>query len=72
MRIKVLHAYYGCETGCCGHVVEIDGDEIDGSFEFGHPDDVEELRSYILNHVPKECHDSIDWDSIEVESMDWC
>lgn len=36
-RVVVLHRGYGCDTGCCGHVVEIDGEAI-GQFEFSHPD----------------------------------
>jgi len=35
MNIVVLHTGYGCETGCCGHVVEIDNER--GEFEFEHP-----------------------------------
>lgn len=76
MKIRVLHAYYGCDTGCCGHILEIDDEEVEGSFDFGHPDNLEELRAYILEHVPKECHDSIDWPSVEFDSegfnTTWC
>ena len=76
MKIRVLHAYYGCDTGCCGHILEVDDDEVDGSFEFGHPDDRELLRAYILRHIPKECHETIDWPAVEFESTafnsDWC
>ena len=71
MKIRVLHTYYGCETGCCGHILEVDDEELEGSFEFGHPTDRDELRDYILEHIPKECHDSIDWPSIEVDDMSW-
>lgn len=31
--IRVYHSFYGCETGCCGHTVEIDGEK---EFEFRH------------------------------------
>jgi hypothetical protein len=35
MKVIVYHAGYGCDTGCCGHVVELeDGQE---KFEFAHP-----------------------------------
>lgn len=34
MRIVVYHAMYGCDTGCCGHVVELGDDE---RFVFEHP-----------------------------------
>jgi hypothetical protein len=32
-----MHRMYGCETGCCGHAIEIDGEELAGSFDFEHP-----------------------------------
>lgn len=35
MRVIVYHSYYGCETGCCGHTVELDNGE--EKFEFDHP-----------------------------------
>jgi hypothetical protein len=35
-RVVVFHGVYGCETGCCGHYVEVDGDVI-GRMDFGHP-----------------------------------
>jgi len=74
VKIRVLHAYYGCDTGCCGHILEIDDEEEYSTFEFGHPDSVEKLREYILKHVPKECHESIDWESIELDGFytDYC
>lgn len=36
-RVVVLHRHYGCETGCCGHVVEVDDEQV-GDFVFEHPD----------------------------------
>lgn len=35
MKIVVFHKSYGCDTGCCGHVVQSDDDDED--FEFTHP-----------------------------------
>lgn len=65
MKIRVLHSYYGCESGCCGHVVEIDGEQV-GMFDFHHSAETEEgLRELVLESVPKECHDSIDWSTLE-------
>lgn len=95
MKIRVLHAYYGCDTGCCGHILEIDGEEDRSSFTFSHfperkPPGIldrivdavdglnrvevsKELKDYILEHVPEDCHASIDWNSIEVEpGGKWC
>ncbi len=36
MKVVVMHGSYGCDTGCCGHWVEVDGERI-GGFEFLHP-----------------------------------
>ena len=41
MKVVVYHSGYGCETGCCGHTVELRDDndnEIRHKFEFDHPD----------------------------------
>lgn len=35
-RVLVLHREYGCDSGCCGHVIEIDGERY-GAFQFVHP-----------------------------------
>lgn len=35
-RVVVSHAGYGCDTGCCGHVIEVDDKEV-GGFYFSHP-----------------------------------
>lgn len=34
VKAVVYHASYGCDTGCCGHIVELDGG---GEFFFDHP-----------------------------------
>lgn len=81
MKIRVLHAYYGCETGCCGHIIEIDDEEYYESFEFGHADesdrDSEEFRKrvqkFVARFIPDACVDSIDWESIEFDAdPSWC
>lgn len=33
-RVIVYHTSYGCDSGCCGHTVELQDDE---RFEFTHP-----------------------------------
>jgi hypothetical protein len=38
-KVIVYHSGYGCDTGCCGHIVEIDGK---GKFFFAHPWDGDE------------------------------
>jgi len=34
MKVIVFHASYGCETGCCGHIVQVGDDE---RFAHDHP-----------------------------------
>lgn len=34
--VVVAHSSYGCDTGCCGHYVEINGEQV-GRFHFEHP-----------------------------------
>lgn len=33
-KVVVYHDYYGCDTGCCGHTIEM-GDK--SKFLFDHP-----------------------------------
>lgn len=72
MKVRVYHSYYGCETGCCGHVLELEGEQV-GQFDFFHryeglskEEVIEEVKTEIKKYHP-ECLDSIDWDSIEIE-----
>jgi hypothetical protein len=74
MKVRVFHAGYGCETGCCGHIVEIE----DGRrhFEFSHPYGenpqafARELAEGIIRKEWPECIDSIDWETMTVEVID--
>jgi hypothetical protein len=56
-RVIVYHTGYGCGTGCCGHVVEVDDKQI-GSFEFGHPwagkDDFREWAEELVRDACRE------------------
>lgn len=52
MKIIVYHREYGCETGCCGHVVEVDGR--DKKFNFSHPFK-ESVKEFIENLVAGVC-----------------
>ena len=43
MKYVVYHSEYGCDTGCCGHFVEIsedDGTYVGSDFDFSHPYDL--------------------------------
>lgn len=63
-RLVVLHRGYGCETGCCGHVVELDGRLI-GSFEFSHCDNREEARKFAEDLVREQYGENY------VADLDW-
>lgn len=66
-KIIVSHAFYGCETGCCGHVIQIDGEQV-GSFNFGHPwtgeDDFREwAEELIAEELGPEHVKDLDWEN---------
>lgn len=52
MKIVVVHGQYGCETGCCGHWIKIDGDVARDTetghmgFAFDHPNPGETPRAF--------------------------
>jgi hypothetical protein len=66
-RVLVLHQSYGCESGCCGHIVEVDGREV-GRLDFGHPRGrtPDAIREYVIRRVTEACGADhvadIDWD----------
>lgn len=62
MRIVVYHSGYGCDTGCCGHVVETD----DGrhEFYFDHPW-TEDFRAFAEGLVRAKFGEE------HVEDLDW-
>ena len=65
VKVRVLHGHYGCESGCCGNIVEVDGKEV-GEFDFHHKaETLDGLRELVLDAVPEECHGAIDWSTLE-------
>ena len=69
--VRVYHGYYGCDTGCCGHILELDYETV-GQFDFMHSYEgltreevIEAAKAEIAKHKP-ECLDSIDWESLEI------
>lgn len=63
-RIIVYHTTYGCQTGCCGHAVEVDGDELAESFSFSHPGG-EDLKQYVRDLVTEK------YGAEHVKDIDW-
>ena len=82
MKVVVLHSYYGCDTGCCGHVVRLndeDGEQI-GEFEFtaaGSKEDrkawaIEFAREKIEREYPGTHTFDLDWDNCDVRDYGSC
>jgi aerobic-type carbon monoxide dehydrogenase small subunit (CoxS/CutS family) len=74
-KILVMHRYFGCDTGCCGHCVEIDGKELPRSFDFAHPYDDDELafaEKLIRSTMGDEHVKDLDWEHSVVMTGDWC
>jgi hypothetical protein len=72
MKVIVYHAGYGCDTGCCGHIVAMDEnpDEYGGNehekFEFDHPYDESDLEfaKRLVRETFGEKHVAdLDWDN---------
>lgn len=76
MKILVCHALYGCDTGCCGHVVVVEdeagGRTQKGRFEFAHPDGMTEaaikefVRDMVTDALGEEHVKDIDFERCEV------
>ena len=74
MKVIVYHSEYGCETGCCGHTVEVTKE--DGSseqkFDFDHPygEDPREFAETLVREQFGTDHVAdLDWDNCIIS--DW-
>lgn len=68
-KVIVYHGGYGCETGCCGHWVELQHE--DGTsqerFEFGHPENtIEEARALVRSLFGEEHVKDLDWENCRI------
>lgn len=64
MKVIVLHEEYGCETGCCGHVIEVDGVRV-GEFDFSHPngeDPLEFAKRMVRDELGEQHVADLQWD----------
>lgn len=75
MKIRVLHTHHGCDTGCCGHIIEVDDDQNrDWSehcqFELDHPgykeDHLEYAKRFISEKFGAEHVVDLDWENSTV------
>lgn len=74
MKVIVYHSFYGCESGCCGHTVEIEHEDgkIQSKFEFSHPhkDDTKEYAKALVTDVFGEEHvKDLDWDNCIISDL---
>ena len=65
MKYIVYHSSYGCDTGCCGHVVEAE-DETGYRFSFSHPygdDHLAFARDLVREEFGEEHVADLDWEN---------
>lgn len=77
VKVRVFHSYYGCESGCCGHTVEItlpDGakkEEFSFTHRYGEDSAPEawgrKLAEEVVGREWPECLATIDWSTLEVD-----
>lgn len=63
MKVIVYHTGYGCDTGCCGHAIDLEdenGKTVRHMFSFDHPDlpsrvlTDEKTKEFLLKIVTEE------------------
>jgi len=64
-KVIVTHNYLGCDTGCCGHFIDIDDDQID--FFDDHPyegdDPLAFAKRLVLQSLGEDHVADLDWDN---------
>lgn len=73
MKLVVYHASYGCDTGCCGHVIEDVDDEGSKAFVFSHPrmfngSHLEWAQQLVAKEYGEEHVKDLDWENCLVSS----
>lgn len=68
-KVIVYHSSYGCDTGCCGHLIELTNDDDifqSGEFYFNHPWGVDHrawAEDLIRNELGDDHVKDLDWDN---------
>ncbi len=79
MKIVVYHQSYGCDTGCCGHIVESDDHDLHHlprhHFTFSHPyggDHLEYAKGLVRDQFGEEHVADLDWEECLIsEDLHW-
>jgi hypothetical protein len=72
-RVVVYHREYGCDTGCCGHVIEIDDEEAGWAFDHPDLDDEDEARldwakELVRDELGEDHVADLDWENCDLVS----
>lgn len=73
--IKVVHTYYGCDSGCCGHTAMVMDEKdsmVDSEFEFAHMDKEttkEQFWDGIASNLKNEYKVEVDYSKCEYEEI---
>lgn len=67
-RVIVYHGGYGCDTGCCGHYVDLDDDTSNMSFDHPEPGESDEdfIKRLVTEKFGEEHVADIDWENCQV------
>lgn len=72
MKVVVYHEGYGCETGCCGHVVKLEDGR--NEFCFDHGKDGEEpialAKRLVAETFGEEHCKDLDWGNCRISTGD--
>lgn len=70
MRVVVYHAYCGCDTGCCGHIVKLEDGREEFSFDhpgaFGSDDPKKFAEEQVRAEFGEEHVADLDWESCQI------
>ena len=82
VAVVVYHSRYGCQTGCCGHRIELRDDPEDednwtrSAFEFGHmaegDDPLEFAKRLVTEEFGAEHVKDLAWDKCVIVSSKDC
>jgi hypothetical protein len=62
--IRVYHRYYGCDTGCCGHAIEVNGEESKWDFSHDYDNDPRKFAEDLISkHLGPEHVKDLDWEN---------